>query len=395
MSEAGAHVVHEVTGSDLAPKPAAAVIAMGVVALLIIGVAPALLGALVDEHRITPSGLGLTAMLELLTMGVSTALAGALLKGDALRPIGAGAVLLLAAANVGTQHAMGMGVLIARMAAGVPEGVLLWITVGMIARSQTPERWAGVFFTAQVIAQLAMALLFAFIVLPRFGADGGYAAMALACLIGLPAAMMLPTRYGPLIHSAGMSGAPPLRGLIALLATVLFVSGNGAVSVYLQPLAHQAGLSSDVARTALWASLAAQILGGVVATSLAGRVRYFHIFGVVVVGFLAVWTVFGLSGSPAWLFIGATMVSGAIALLVGPFLVPMTIEADPSRRAAMQSAGAQLLGGAGGPLLAAIVVGERDIHGVLWLGGSLLLIGFAVIAWLHFSARHTDVETAS
>ena len=148
MTETDLGVVHEVTGADLQPRAAAAVIGMGVVALLIAGLAPALLGALVEEHRITDAQLGLTAMLELLFMGISTGLAGAFLKPVAFGPSARAPALLFAAANVATIHASGVGVLVVRALAGIPEGLLLWITVGMIARSRTPERWAGVFFTA-------------------------------------------------------------------------------------------------------------------------------------------------------------------------------------------------------------------------------------------------------
>jgi len=396
MGESGAGVVHEAIGTDLKPVPAAAVIAMGMISLLIIGVAPDVLGALVDERRLAPSGLGVTAMLELISLAVSTGLAGAFLKPENLKLIGAGAALFLAAINVATCHASGVSVFAIRAAAGVPEGLLLWITVGMIARSRTPERWAAVFFTARVISELTTALAFAFTIIPRAGADGAFATMGLICLLGLPAALFLPNAFGPLPKSgedagkgsvgAGQTGALPLRGLIALAATVIYVSANGAVSVYLQPLAHRAGLSADVARTAVWASLAAQILGGALATAMAGRVRYLPVFAAVTAGFLVVWAVFGLHPSPL-VFIAADAVAGAVALLVGPFLVPMIIEADPSRRAAMQSAGAQALGGGAGPLMAALIVGDGDVHGVLWMGGALLVAGFALIAWLRFTNR--------
>lgn len=391
MAGAQKVAVQEASGHDLPPTQAAAVIAFGMISLLVIGVGPALLGALVDEHRITPAGLGITAMLELFGMGISTGLAGVFLKPERMKAIGAGASLILAAINVGTFHAHGMSVFMIRAAAGIPEGLLLWITVGMIARSVTPERWAAVFFTARVGSELTLALLYAFLIIPHSGADGGYAVMGLICLFGLPAALFAPDKYGPLVQAEGVTGALPLRGLIALAATVIFVSANGAVAVYLQPIAHRAGLSSDVARTAIWASLAAQILGGALSTILAGRVRYLPVFAATVASFLLVWLVFGLY-PPALVFIAANCLSGIVALLIGPFLVPMIIDADPTRRSAMQSAGAQVFGGAIGPLLAALVVGNRDVHGVLWMGVTLMLIGFAVIVWLHMT---NDKATAA
>ena len=379
-------MVHEAIGPDLPLVPAAAVIVFGMIALLIIGVAPTLLGALVDEHRISPAGLGITAMLELFSMGVTTGLAGAFLKPERLKTIGAGASIVLAAINLSSMHASNEGIYLMRALAGAPEGLLLWITIGMIARTVTPERWAAVFFTARVLSEMSVAYLYARTVIPTAGADGGFATLALVCLFGLPAAIFAPSRYGPLTQAAGVTGRLPVRGIIALLATVVFVSANGAVAVYLQPLAHRAGLSADVARTAVWASLGAQIVGGAASALLAGRVRYLPVFAVTVVTFLAVWLTFGLT-PPAWLFIAANCVSGIIALLVGPFMVPMIIEADPTRRSAMQSAGAQLFGGAAGPLIAAFAIGSRDVHGVLWLGAGLLLAGFAIVAWLSVTAK--------
>lgn len=378
-------LVHEAIGPDLPPIPAAAALSQGAIALIAIGMAPVLLGAMVDEHRLSAAGIGAGAMLELLVMGVSTALAGVFVKPDRLRALGAGAALALAATELATLHTRDINLIVLRGIAGVPEGLMLWITIGMIARTKLPERWAGVFFTSQVLAQLAMALAFAVVIIPKFGGDGAMATLALTALIGVPAAAFLPERYAPMTgHGAG--GPPPPRGLAALGATMVFVSAAGAVGIYLQPIAHMANLSSDVARTALWASFAAQAAGGALATLLAGRVNYLTVFAGAGLGLLGVWFAYAL-GPPAWAFIALSALGGLFAMLIAPFLVPMTIEADPSRRAAMQSGGAQLLGGALGPLLAATVVGGGGVRAVLWLGAALLIAGFLMMSAIHFTAK--------
>jgi MFS family permease len=79
--------------------------------------------------------------------------------------------------------------------------------------------------------------------------------------------------------------------------------------------------------------------------------------------------------------------AGVTTLLISPFLTPMIIEADPTRRAGMQSAGAQILGGAAGPLAAAFLVSDADVRGVLVLGAAALVLGFAMIFAIHVSAR--------
>ncbi|HUB85101.1 MAG TPA: hypothetical protein VL971_05365, partial [Rhizomicrobium sp.] len=181
------------------------------------------------------------------------------------------------------------------------------------------------------------------------------------------------------------SGAPPVRGWIALLATLIYTAAAGAVTVYLQPMTHEAGLSADIARTALWVSLAAQVLGGLSATALAGRVHYYTVFAVSSVIFIASWYVYTLH-PPAWLFLFANATAGFVLVLIGPFLVPMLIEADPTRRTAMQSGAVQLLAGALGPLLASFVVDAREVFGVIVLGAGLIVGGLALMTLLHAMA---------
>jgi len=384
----GEGVVHEVAGPALTGLEAAGAIGVGVNSLLVLGVIPVLLGSLVDEHRISAPDIGLVVMAEVLAMGVATALAGALLKPMRLKSIGTVFALLLAGVDLATASSSGLGVFALRALAGVLEGVLLWITVAMIARTATPERWAGVFFTGQTLAQLLLAIALVWI-MPAWGATGGFVAIAVCALAGLPASLVGPSRLADLNPGEAIAGPPPFRGWIALIGTFIFVAGGGAVAVYLQPLAHQAGLDAGVARTALWVSLAAQVAGSAAATAMAGRIRWFHVFLVVTAASLGVWWLFG-QRIPGWLFVAANAVGGLTALFLSPFLVPMTIEADPSRRAAVQSGAAQLLGGAMGPLLASRLVSDQDVHSVLWLGAGLMLAGLAVVAWLHLTNRPTE-----
>jgi MFS family permease len=378
------HLVHEAVGPALTAREGAACIAVGINSLLVLGVFPVLFGALVDEHRLSNAGIGQLATLELLAMGVATAAAGAFLKPLRLRTIGVAASLVLAAANLLTAHASGVWLFPLRAVAGALEGVLLWITVSMIARTVTPERWAGVFFATQTFGQLVLAIILAVWIMPRFGAAGGYTAVAVASLMGVVPALMTPHKFAPLPVSPGEGGAPPLRGWLALIVTLIYVAASGAVSVYLQPLAHQAGLTAGVARSANWVSLGAQVAGGSLATLLAGRVRYFTVFVVVTSATLWVWWVFGHT-APEWLFVGANAFAGFTSIFLAPFLVPFTIEADPSRRAALQSGAAQLLGGALGPYMASFMVSDQDVRGVLWLGAALLLAGLAGVAMLRFT----------
>ena len=362
-----------------------ACIALGIVSLLLAGVLPAILGSLVDEHRLSASGIGLVASIEALSMGLATGAASTWLPARRLRLIAVVALVALALADYSTIHASGSTVMTVRGLAGLPEGVLLWIMTSMIARTQTPERWAGIFFTTSTAVQFAIAFVFARSVLPRYGADGGFAGLVLLSLVGLVSVIWIPRSFAPLPKPEGESGAPPPRGWFALLATLIYIGATSMVGIYIQPLAHEAGLSADVARTSVWVSLAAQIVGGLAATTLAGHIRYFTAFVAATITFLAVWALF-LLHPPGWAFIAANAAGGLMGLFMSPFLIPMTIEADPSRRAAVQSGGTQVLAGALGPFATSFVVGDNDVHGAIFLGSAGLVIGIAMIAALHFTS---------
>jgi hypothetical protein len=392
--EAEAHIVHEAVGPSLSGVETGGALAVGVNSLLVLGVIPVLLGAMVDEHRLTNPDIGLVAMTEVLSMGVATALAGMILKPKRLKLIGMVVAVALAGVDFATASAGGLGVFAMRGLAGALEGVLLWITVSMIARTATPERWAGVFFTGQTFSQLLLAIVLAAWIMPAWGASGGFVAIAVCALVGAPAALIGPDRLADLNPGEAVAGAPPLRGWVALFGTLIYVSGGGAVAVYLEPLAHQAGLDAGVARTALWVSLAAQVAGSALATAMAGRLRWFHVFLVTTGVALVVWWLFG-QRIPAWMFIGANAASGLFALFLSPFLVPMTIEADPSRRATMQSGAVQLLAAALGPLLAALVVGEKDVRGVLILSAGLAIFALVVVWGLHRTAHAARTRAAA
>jgi MFS family permease len=207
----------------------------------------------------------------------------------------------------------------------------------------------------------------------------------------VPVALFIPRSLGTVAAAgAESSGAPPFRGWVALAGTLCMAASLTAVAVYVVPLARQAGLGVAVGRSAISVALACQMAGGALATALAGRVRYITVFWICAAVFVATWLTYAVH-APAWLFIAMSGLAGLAAFVAGPFLVPMTIEADPSRRAAMQSGAVQLLAGAFGPLLASFAVSNQNVHGVLILALGLQGVGLTVATLLH---RHAQVELA-
>ena len=384
-----AHTVHSAFGPPPTNLQLFSAIGVGVVSLFLAGLVSLLFGALVNEGRLTQGGIGLAAGSEALVMAISTGLLGAVVPSKRLKLWGVVGSLLLAVADTSTMAAPGTGVVIVRALAGIPEGILLWITIGMIARTATPERWAAILFTTSTISQVAGAGLLTTYLLPHFGANGGFGMLAAVGLSGLAFSLFVPDQFAPLPKGEGESGAPPPRGWLALAAILMIASAVAAVGVYLLPLAQRHGMTQAMASAAVTVSLAAQIPGGGLAALIAGKVRYLFVFTLGAVGWLVTFLILGLP-TPAWsVFIGMALV-GVIILFVPPFFVPMTIEVDPSRRTAVQSGAVQLLAGALGPLAAALLVGDHDVRGVLWLSGAMLAIGLGLSAVLHFTAMHEE-----
>lgn len=87
---------------------------------------------------------------------------------------------------------------------------------------------------------------------------------------------------------------------------------------------------------------------------------------------------------------------GFLWLFSLPFMVPMVIAADPTRRAAVLVGGAELAGGSLGPLLASFVVSDVDVRGALGFGAVSLALTVAIAFGLHRRERAvpaTIVET--
>lgn len=359
----------------------------GVTGLMVAGLQPLLLGALAQEGRVGASQLGVVATAELLAMGLTAGLCGGLLRSSNLKLIASVALLALATADALTPFARGDMLTLLRAAAGVPSGVLVWLTISLIARTPTPERWAGGFLTAQTLGQFLMAAFLAAFVVSSFGANGGFIALAALCIVNVGAAVLLPSELAPLPQAA-TAGLPGARGWIALSVSFLFLAASSGVWVYAERLSAQAHHAAIVAGQAVSISLACQIAGGFAATVLGGRINWLVALLACIGIDLAVFASFAaLPSASSFLVLAGAF--GFVWMFATPFLVPLTIEADPTRRAALLIGGAQLVGGSLGPLLASFFVTDADARGVLTFSASSVIAALAIILVLHVTRRAT------
>ncbi len=364
---------------------------VGVVALLIAGLQPVILGALEREGRLSTAEIGLTATVELMTLGVACGLAAAFLKPVNIRLKIALACLAHAGAMLATTLTGGGGVIIARGVAGACAGVMLWLAIGVIARSSRPERAAGVFVTVQTFAQLVLAAALPALVMGHWGVNGALVSLAAISVLGAIAALAGPDRFSVLPKpegEGGKLGAAPLGGLLAVFLYMAFIV---ALWVYLEPLAAQAGLSPREAGLAVALALGLQVLGGAAATLVGDRAPPARIL--IGVGLINAVILAVLWGGPGrGLFVACVAAFGFLWLFSLPFQTLLLIRLDPTRRAAMQLGAAQLLGSSAGPLAASLVVGDGEVRRALALSAVCLAAALTLISLL---ASRTQVSSAS
>ncbi len=364
-----------------------AVLWIGIVGVLFPGVGPLLLGGLEAAGRLTATEIGLAGMAELAAMGIGAAVLGPAFGARRLRLAAVACGCFLAGLNLASTFAHDGLLVLTRAAAGLPAGALIWIITGMIVRSPRPDRWSGIYLTVQTLAQLVVVSALTVFVIGHFGPNGGFVTLAALAASAALAGALIPRAWAALPQAEdGPKGLPSPRGWVALLAVFCFQAFILALWIYAEPLSRQAGHPATTAGLAFSISLAAQVAGGSAATALAGRMSWFVSLTLGVIAAAACLVVFAVL-PPAPAFLAASGLFGFAWLFASPFLTPLAIEADPSRRAALLGPGASLLGCAAGPLLAALIVGEHDVRPAVWLAGGLAIATLALISGLHLT-RH-------
>jgi predicted MFS family arabinose efflux permease len=366
-----------------------AALTVGSIALLMLGAQPAVLGELIERKVISLEGVGLVAMGEIIAVGVGVALGDALLATTRMRLVAVVAALATAVFDVGS-IALGSDTafVAGRALAGLSEGVLVWVPTCVIVRSSAPERLAGAFLVAQTLAQAAVAALLALVVVPRFGWQGAFVALAILSAAVALAAPFLPASLEPL--AAG--GAPKLGISPAIVLTlgVVFceMATLGALWAFLEPLGTRAGFDPQTAQTIVSGVLVMQVIGGVVATAFAERLPPARTLAVAAAILGAITLTIGVAPGPAPIrFAVLCAIFGFVWLFMMPFHIGLALRADPAGRVAVLVPAAQLTGSAFGPLVVSLIVVGDDAGPAPFVSAAFALVALAALGALALSQR--------
>ncbi|WP_295933485.1 MFS transporter [uncultured Xanthomonas sp.] len=376
---------------------------IGAIALLILGVQPIVLGALLEQHLITLPGVGVVAMGEIIALGIGVALGDALLPVSWQRATAIVAALLAAALNLATVQAQGDAAFVAlRAVAGLAEGLLVWVATVSIVRAATPDRITAVFMVLQALAQIALAAALALWVLPAAGWKGGFVSMAATCLLVLPlaAALSVPASLAPAADAqCAATATARLRWSPAMLAPLLVaflqMSAIGALWAYLEPLALRAGLDAHAAQLQTSWVLGMQIVGGLAAIYW---VRRLSVTATLTLGSVALCLVaaamYRVPGNAALGFAAVCVAFGFAWMFLMPFHVGLALRADAQGRVAVLVPAAQLIGSACGPLLASLLLHADDPAPVPLVGLGFALAAALLALWIGRRQRRPAVVEA-
>ncbi|WP_428683191.1 MFS transporter [Sphingopyxis sp.] len=360
--------------SPVSGRTLALSILIGSCALLVLGVHPVLLGALVQESRLADAQVGNLVTIEMLAI-VPGSLAGiGLLRRVGARFVAVGAGLALAAINLFLMGQAGMATLaVTRAMAGFSEGVLVAIALVAISRVVRVERASAIFLAVQTLMQAIVAAALPAITVAGSRVDAALAALAVAGVIAALAALALPAELRPTEPDSERGALTP-ASLAALSCAGLFLGAIVSVWGYFGLWLIHYGYPPAFEGTAVSLCLVAQVVGALAAARFGEPLPSRQtIIGCAIIGAGLVGAFYLASGS-AGAIIAVSLAFGFVWLFTLPFFAGWLIEIDPGRRAVLYLTAFQLGGAALLPSLAGIAVGAWSINAALAFAGCAFIL---------------------
>jgi len=374
--------------SPVSGRALALSILIGSCALLVLGVHPVLLGALVQEGRLADAQVGNLVTIEMLAI-VPGSLAGiGLLRRVGARFVAVGAGLAMGGINIFLIGQSGMTMLaMTRAVAGFSEGILVAIALVAISRVARVERASAIFLAVQTLMQAIVAAALPSVTVAGSRVDAALVALAIAGVIAATAALALPAALRPTEPDSERGALTP-ASLTALTSAGLFLGAIVSVWGYFGLWLIHYGYPPTFEGTAVSLCLVAQVVGALAAARFGERLPNRPTILACAIAAAALVGAFYLARGSATAIIMVSIAFGFVWLFTLPFFAGWLIEIDPGRRAVLYLTAFQLGGAALLPSLAGVAVGAYSINAALTFAGSAFLL-LAIAAGLSTSARST------
>ncbi|QUD90297.1 MFS transporter [Phenylobacterium montanum] len=356
----------------------ASAMALGVLGALIIWMVPGFMSLLPGLAPLTDQQLGYVSAWDLNVMALAIGASALLLHRVDWRWLVALSLVFIAAGNLATGFAHTyLSIVLARVVAGVGEGLAIGVSFAALGRAANPDRAFSIYLV--VGALISSALLWRLPALQsRFGSSALFLGVAaIALLLGVTLRWF---PDGRLAGRAGEAGARIDRRLaIAGLAGVFFYfMAQGAMWGYLEQIGQAHHLrADDISRALAIANFAG--IGGAASASFLPK-RLGRGLPLLVSGAVSIVSFQMLQGGVS----GVVLLAASVLLtfawnLSQPLLSGLCADADPEGRVVAAMGSIQTLGFGFGPAAAAMLLQHGDFGPVIWGSSLVLAFGVAII----------------
>jgi predicted MFS family arabinose efflux permease len=368
--------VRQIAGIEL--RLFAGVIASDVPRMFLIGVAPLLLSAFVDDRGFGEESASWLSSGELLASAVAAiAVAGWLTRRSRRATAGLGLGLVVAAQLLSMAELDFVPLLALRALAGLGAGLAAAASTAAAAGTTNPER---VFASASFVTAILGAITIGPIgmAIGAYGAAGAFAIAAVVTFLVFPLLAGLPAPIVARPEVVGERDGQHVVAAVAVLAALFaFMLGQNAVWGFTARIGQSAGLSVEAVSWILGATAFAGLAGAAVAATLgASRGRTVPILLAIAGTVVSVFVLVTSATSMAFILANATWTF--LFAFSMPYFIGTLAALDPSGRWAAMGTGVAGIGAALGPAAVGRIV-EATGYGSLAI---LMLVTGGVAAAL-------------
>ena len=362
---------------------------LGSIGALTIVILPGIVGVIADSLQLSPGQVGLVMSADIITMAAAMGITAFLIHIGALWRVLAVAalVVLLAGSLLSIQANSYQTMILARLIAGIGEGMAVSVAFAIFGGTRNPDRQFGIYLV--VILSLAASLLY---FIPAILAFGGktyvFAVISLLIAINFLFVPWLPISHGE-EHSSLIKEEKPLPYvLVGLgLATVfLYFMAQGEAWAFMERIAANAGLSGQTIGTSLALSNIGGIAGALIAALVS--VRFGRAWPIIISAVISIAGLVVLSGDINGLSFGmATMLYIFGWNLTQPYFSGIMAELDPKGRVVVMMGAVQTAGLGLGPGVVGLMIHDNDFSSVSILGIVLILLSLITVMSLLYLKR--------
>ncbi|WP_430292835.1 MFS transporter [Pseudomonas sp. B1-22] len=349
-----------VSANDLVPTRTNVLSALAIAcaSVLIGGIYPVFIGALLSEGRLSLDKVGLFVMTELLALVVGIFIASLYVRLNRVRTASilaslAGLLTNLLCLTAPTE----LSIIALRGATGLSEGILVWIATAVVVRASNPTPYFAVSVFLQLLSQAAAAAALSVFTIPVYGSQSVFVALAALCGLSMLLSLLIPQALESLPGNGSHGFIWRPQHFKPLAIAFLQVAAISAFWAYLEPLGESVGYDAQGIRSLVSATLLVGVVGASLSMITVQRFRPGITVFVASLGMMIIGTaMFATHAGDLYRFAVLLCAYQITCIFIVPFQSTLAIDVDRTGRVATVIPMAQLFGQAMGPFIASLAV---------------------------------------